>query len=330
MVHSSRLAVYAFLKRDQLNLQVSQHVWPHILGFDVFDYEVSIEIDGIRFTGRGVAENESLALDKAIGEAFERSLAERMPQDRRGGGFAVHQERERAVRAAKLELIERDAFFCHYLTSTPFRCFDEWKTQHLGIRLQQLCRDRELSVDVVSLTTPANVYCALTVVRGSEAKGKRFGLRLGLGCTDTTLNDASSKAILEMLPNLSAALLNDQHETLTSSELFSLDSIQPVHHQRWALHEKASGSLDHCLTDGRTEMIGQPLDPSEVEVNVVGAESLWPSGLPLLAAVAHHPTAIKNFTGSNAIASKFQKRLEQFSGKAFADIAFPPQPHPLG
>ena len=318
------------MKRDLLNLQVSQLAWPNLLGFEVFDYEVSIVIDGKLSTGRGVDEIESLALDKAIGEAFERSLAERLPVERRGGGFAVHPERELAIKAARLELIERDSFYCHFLTSTPFKKIENWQEQAIARPLVRLCRERGLLLNAVSLATPIGVNCVLVTAQGREAKFKRFGLRLGFGCTDTTIEAALKKAILEVMPNLSAAVLNDQHDSLSMTEFAKLKDVEPIHHQRWALNEEAGSSLDHCLPRDQNTVAGQPLDLSRLEIREENAESYWPGGLPLIAVAAHHPSAIRNFTGSNAAAFEFVKRLEQFSGKAFADIKIPLNPHPLG
>lgn len=83
-------------------------------------YRTTMNYKGRSFGGNGSSTQAEHALLKSIVETIERAAAIGHLQLKDSNGKACHFEPQLAIDAAKLELIERDAFFSHFLTLTPF------------------------------------------------------------------------------------------------------------------------------------------------------------------------------------------------------------------
>jgi hypothetical protein len=71
--------------------------------------------------GRGVDPDPELAIIKSVIEAIERCIyLEKAQPGSTGNGWAVHLKESLAKLKALSELLERDAFFCHFITEQPF------------------------------------------------------------------------------------------------------------------------------------------------------------------------------------------------------------------
>lgn len=330
MVDSSRLTLATYLIREEVQLRLMKFDWPQKLEFSVFDFEVSIWLAGKRFVGRGVHSNESIALEKAIGESFERSLGTLVPGVSDFGGIAVHTDLRCAIEAAQLELIERDAFFSHFLTSTPFIYSNDLADSALGERLMYVGQGLGITVKDYSLCAPEGYFVSAVLLFGTCSTRIPFGVRVGLGCSHQSQKMALEKAIYEVLPMFSMVALGGDFKTMEADELLSQENPQPEHHRMWALNCLSVDSMAGCTSVSYDSLMADPLDLSLIATEQLSTPRDWPSILPLVAVGARHPIAVKNYFGGNQVVTSFKQRLEQFSGQPFEELAKPLLPHPLG
>lgn len=330
MADSSKLALAAYLIRDAVQLRITKLDWPEKLGFSVFDFEASIALAGKRFSGRGVHSDESIALDKAISESFERSLECLTPDQIDFGGLAVHTDLQEAAEAAQLELIERDSFFCHFLTSTPFQKSNLIMDSDIGRRLVLVGREFGISVKDSILSTPRGIFASAVFVFGQHSVKRSFGVRIGLGCSRTSQEAALEKAVLEVLPMFSFATLGAPPEVAAPHELLAIGKPGPEDHIKWAHHPSSADAMADCLSNESSCPVAEPLDKDLIVTEQIHSPSAWPSVMPLVAVGARHPTAVRSFFGGNQIAPLFKERLERFSGRSFEKLNLPQLPHPLG
>lgn len=334
MAHSSGLATAAFLARNEIDLQVTELEWPKLFNLPVFDFEVSINLNGHRHIGRGTALEKSQAIDSAIGEAFERSVSQDS-QVESYGGIAVHLTEEHARAAAVAELIERDTFFAHFLTSTPFASKVDIASAlpALGNEFVKLCEKNNILIDSYKMTAPLPFHAVIVIARGIKFK-KPFGIRIGLGCTNESLSMAVEKATLELMRMIADILLNENLATMDSQTLMNEIYPNPQSHIQWALHPDSADTLNPCLHLGsNANSVTSPpmaLDPNLISTAAVPRPAFWPSIIPLVVVRAQHPTAISTFFGSSARGMRFQKRLGDFSRRNFQKADLPLFPHPLG
>ena len=119
MVDKKKLSRWLLDNYKTLELRSTQFNWVSewLPGFH--DFGVSITIGGRIFHGRGMASHSQLAFEKAGAEAIERAFC--YENGISSSGVAAHPQIKLAQIKAQDELIERDRFFCHYLTKTPFQ-----------------------------------------------------------------------------------------------------------------------------------------------------------------------------------------------------------------
>jgi hypothetical protein len=92
--------------------------WPALGPNRVFDFEVTLTIEGTPSIGRGTDFDESLALEKASGEAVERALCDSLGIST--VGVAVHPDPAHAMENARRERVERAIFDRHKSDGIPF------------------------------------------------------------------------------------------------------------------------------------------------------------------------------------------------------------------
>ncbi len=79
-----------------------------------------LKFRGHIFRGNGSDKDPELSLLKSIVEAIERAVTIGILSLENSTGTAAHFSSDLAIRSAELELLERDSFFTHFLTMTPF------------------------------------------------------------------------------------------------------------------------------------------------------------------------------------------------------------------
>lgn len=215
MAHSSKLTKWLLANTAQLKLRATKFDWVRPWGLHgYYDFEVSIEAGGRAFIGRGTDEGEELAFLKAGAEAIERAYC--AGHEIHSVGVAVHTSDQLAIESARSELIERDAFFCHFYSNTPF-VFSPGHLKELESRYGQVFR--ELSrhgvqyglYEAKSEDQPVFIF----VASGLSAS-LPFGGVIGLGSDESGWR-AISSAFMECARNV-AAIASAKSDVPTHSE----------------------------------------------------------------------------------------------------------------
>lgn len=119
MADSNELNSWLLSHANKINLQATEMTWVRDWNLNgLSDIEVKIDVAGKTFTGRGTAFGEDLAFLKAGAEAIERTYC--AGHYIHSTGVAAHTNDKDAKTNVQNELNERDAFFCHFYTKTPF------------------------------------------------------------------------------------------------------------------------------------------------------------------------------------------------------------------
>jgi YcaO cyclodehydratase, ATP-ad Mg2+-binding len=106
------------------NFKIFEISWPQDNGFHFHDYGVEIIVDGKKYQGNGTSRDPDTALCKAVSESYERFCV-KYYELASSNGCAAHYDQPTALINAKLELIERDAFLCHFILGTGFLKLDQ-------------------------------------------------------------------------------------------------------------------------------------------------------------------------------------------------------------
>ena len=209
----------------QLSLKATQVRWIREWFPGYCDLQVSIVLDGKEHIGRGVAEDSDLAFTKAGAEALERAFC--FEHNISTCGVAVHTDEQSARENARNELVERDRFFCHYLTETFFN--------KVGQDGYDDIRDKLKNHDVIMKIfemNPLNQIKSFICL----AKSEKTGLNLGLGAS-VEISVAMKKAVLECLINTVAAL-HKKVPSLSLGQFEKLPACQPEDHRRLYMGER--------------------------------------------------------------------------------------------
>ena len=217
-LNKSPLYQYLLENRKDLNLRVKEHPWPKLYkNFQCFDYSVSLSWNGNSATGRGTDENEAVAFLKAGGEALER-WGQKDYALQSSSGLAVHTNIQQALENSQNELIERDAFYYHFLSSDPFLITSE--TQSFSVTYKSLINNlNKLGVELFIVELQSAIRKNRTVLVSAVGYNtlNSFGLVLGLA-SHLSFEKAAKQAMTECLRNLSPHLFNLEKEDRPSQE----------------------------------------------------------------------------------------------------------------
>lgn len=220
MADRNRLITWLLENSKSLNLRATEFDWTHKWNLGAYcDFRVQIDIQGKTFTGRAMALGEDFAFLKAGAEAIERAYCS--GHSIHTTGVAVHTDADMAKENTQNELNERDAFFCHYYTKTPFfplpqnylyELMQEFKgffdaTLSLGIKYR-LFRARSAG---------NNVYiCNASGISATP----QFGGIIGLGSHNNDWRSIKA-AFTECARNVAAVVLADKTPEILSEAEFS-------------------------------------------------------------------------------------------------------------
>ena len=199
--------------------------------YDKFAYEVEVTWNNRRFLGHAIDASESLALTKATSELIERIAVvhNRLPNS---SGVAAHTSFESAASNAATELVERDAFFCHWLTQTPAQ------ESILIERPEVLKAIKKFSLHSVEirfakLRSVGGLSAVVCGAFGSQAS-EPFGVILGLGCSKS-FGEAIEKAFFEVVQNAAIWLFGKSEMPLSMADL--AHPFNPMSHFRLGLNQ---------------------------------------------------------------------------------------------
>ena len=209
----------------QYSLDSQIQRWPDFIPSVFVDIETELKVHDQLYLGRGVDLDINIAKDKALSEAIERYCCQ--IHNINSNGVAAHTNQDFAYQNAKLELLERDAFFCHYFGKIPL----------IPLKLDTPCLEMEVSrilqkytnIKFYALHGVAPYHYRLCIFEGVSSD-RDFSYIIGLGSHEDATK-ALRKAFLEALRSF-AGLMNFYKESLIQEQKVST----PLFHKYQAFH----------------------------------------------------------------------------------------------
>jgi ribosomal protein S12 methylthiotransferase accessory factor YcaO len=238
MATETVMALWVLAHKDLFNIKTTILTWPKKLGFSLWDIQVQMTFEGRHYFGRGSGPSEEKAFTKALCEAIER-ISLQQHGFSTSNGMACHLDLAKAKQFAAFELIERDLFFCHFFSQTPFLLFSQHHLSQLHLPLFQSLQKyphlREITFRVYNLGECPEWNTVLVCAFG-ENHSQPFGFVFGSSCKEN-LTQAIESATVESLRHLMFVLQADRNQILMTEELF-----QQKNH--WSFEDHGHLALD--------------------------------------------------------------------------------------
>lgn len=214
--------------RDSLKINISRLSWPVKYNLPIYDYQFTFTKFNQIFIGRGVSRIEEDALTKAVSESIERYLCKKFKFNNTSG-LAVHKNDEAGIQVAKNELLERDLFFCHFLTKTKMK---ELNNQFLNESCHKL-----LDFFKTHGAHPAlykmggeEMFAVCAIITGFESHLTRFGVIVGSACSNSYCMSAE-KALYECMIDF-ISIIENGSKSIPLKSFLKLNSPGPHSHLR--------------------------------------------------------------------------------------------------
>ena len=328
MAHQTKIKNWIAASADALDLGIVELGWPAVWAPGFTATQATVSIGGRKFTGTGIARDTDLAVVKATVEAIERwiTTVNELPNS---SGLAGHDSIAQASINARNELVERDAFFCHYLTNTPFlqmlpsdlakNALIDWQ------RLSSQATDEGVELRLARMVVPTGIHGIVCFAFGARAKNP-FGVIAGLGCAEN-FDDAVLKAILECLGNTTAQIDGVQHGPISRRNFGEIPNPGVMEHMRLGLSSESTEVIRNLLRPSETA--AKPLNMSQIElVPLMPPENF--QGCPLVFVHARAGAAQSAFFGHLQPNFLNIDRLGMFAGKQLKMNDIQSHPHILG
>lgn len=184
----------------------------------VYDFKVTLQIEDRTCIGRGTAIGEELAFIKAGAEAIERAICHHNRIST--VGVAVHVDEVKCRASAHSELIERDSFFCHYYSRTPFAVLNDVAILNLRNQFPQVFEQTEANGYQWRLFTSGRTGrpTVICLVTGMNAEVP-FGGIIGLG-RGNSLAGSVQKSFFECARNVASHFFKEEANFSLSIEEF--------------------------------------------------------------------------------------------------------------
>lgn len=195
---------------SKIGFEYSSFDWIKKLPTDAYDIQCSFVRNGKHYVGRGTEENRDLAIIKATAEMLERLFLDQIIEADSSNGVAVHTDVKTAEVSALCELLERDSFFCHYLTKTPFKEIDisSFPNPPLLQGIFKLLRSHGAEIRIGQMCTDSRFSSVVCAIFGLSVESP-FGMALGTS-VKLTVAEALESALIEAARSAIAYLLNPQ------------------------------------------------------------------------------------------------------------------------
>jgi hypothetical protein len=192
----------------KLGLNYVQFDWTKNLSVDAYDIQCEYQKNGKTYSGRGTELNKEMAIIKSTAEMLERFFLDQINDADTSNGVAVHTDFKIAELTALFELIERDSFFCHFLTKTPFQEIDPPRAFSSSLRASILSflKSHGLEIRFGELQCDLRFSSVICAIFGLQAKVP-FGMSLGTS-VKKTLDEAIDSALIESARSAVAYILN--------------------------------------------------------------------------------------------------------------------------
>lgn len=324
-------------------------------------------MEGHLLVGRSIQRDAATAIGVAYAEALERfcckhisgvrrhtdsskeaGLEARAPELRSGlgqfppGGFAVHLTADEAIESARQELIERDAFFCHFMTGRPFlaelQVIDGTKASQLlkSVLNAFYLKGHPIHLFQLESADPSLFAVAALAIRDDSQSRPLYGCLVGLGASEA-IEEAATKAAFEVIRNLSDLIIKGHTGGGSQPTWLSASSAERL---KWALNPKSAAQILPLLNfDKAARKVNKNrlhrggFDLLQIKTDVECTPAGWPFSCPLFAASARSefaPNPWSYLLGSNSIqAQRIQERLSAFDEDYIRTPSKWPTLHPL-
>lgn len=170
--------------------------------------------------GQGWGPNKFIASVKAIAEILEREIMNRhkLPNS---NGCSIHSDLKSAKSNALFELLERDAFFCHYLTKTPF---DKATTTDLKVfgmsftHLKKHLKKHKIHIELFKMRPAIKCEAMIVYVKEIDVRSRQ-GFQFGCSCSEDA-STATEHALLEALRSIAHYSTNKPIKNFLEKDFF--------------------------------------------------------------------------------------------------------------
>ncbi len=309
---------------DKLGLKSIEHRWLRDLLPDFYSHTVSFTYKNKEYTGRASANSKSLSFEKAATEAIERAIFFEELNCSTTNGLALHVSQEKARDAAICELIERDLFFCHYLTQAPMREVTLENSPSFLSEIKKHYAHHQIKIKIGLLYSSQELHCSLCIAFGRNCEKAPFGNLIGLGIAKDK-DEAITKSLLECIPNIEAHLAGVGISQM-SLELFNQkETFSPEEHLALSLNLENDHYL-YQLFKKNTDFI--PTLPQNIETKEIPLpEWCQKSGLHAYHATSNNAQAF--YVGKTSLDKLNMLRLSSFRGFDLEFTSITNYPHPM-
>ena len=327
MVIQTKIKRWIETSAVDLDLRILQLGWPKTWAPAFTAIQVTASIGGLDFIGQGIDVDQDIAVIKATVEAIERSVKD-VHGLHSSSGLAGHGTCEQASINARNELVERDAFFCHYLTKIPFLAFDPTlplANAALDLpHISRLAREARIEIIMVSMTVPVGLHGIVCLAFGGDAQ-RPFGTIIGLVCSENII-DAIQKATLECLGNVAAHIDEVLESPISLKEFQQLASPRVFEHMRLGLSAESAVVMRSLIGTGAPH--ASIFNSLNIEMKTLDP----PNGIgscPLVFVLAESVDAQAAFFGHLHFKFLNMDRLAKFANKPLTMSDLQSHPHIL-
>lgn len=320
MAHCKKLNKWFLDHASKLDLKIGKGEWISKWCPGHFDFKAEISINESTFIGRGVDSNMDIAFSKACVEAMERAVC--FEHNLRSSGVAGHFDRDLAKENAKNELIERDAFLCHYLSKYPFELFKPIQNESIDYD-NIINRLAKSGIEIKFLkTTSANLKISLCL-----AVLDNGGAIIGLAASEA-VQQATEKSFFECLINTVSYLDGNSTDAISSEDFKKINNPSPYDHFRLNLSKGSSSRFDYVLSD--FEEILMNCNSININYRELKSKNSLISSSPIVFMKAESVNLQSIFYGITKEDHVNLKRLQGFTGRELTFEEIEKRIHPLG
>jgi hypothetical protein len=284
----------------------------------------TLNINGNEITSWGASETADIALLKAFSEATEREVLQQDGSPT-SNGFAAHLSPDKARQNAMFELIERDLFFCHFLSNSEFiPIADDKKIGWKWLpKIESLICTLDLRIRYYILGN-FGILCAID---GLESKNK-IGFIIGSSYKED-LEVAAISATIESLRQAYFIRRDNNGKGISLNQFCQINKPDFKDHGELALNIDYANQIAPLFSKKEASGFVYPYNElSPYEVNIFDL-SWTKDGCPFYFAKAISQNAQNIFLGSPQDSAINLKRLEEFAKKQIKLSDVNKLPHPF-
>jgi hypothetical protein len=319
---------------QKLGLEYSMFDWTRELDDELYDIQCVLGSTEKLLAGRGTDKVKELAIVKATAECLERYFLDRLTEADSSNGVAIHPERQAAELNALFELLERDAFFCHFLTKIPFYSIGESKVQESALcsGLLDLLKSKGAEIRFGQMRTDSRFSGVVCAIFGTHS-ANGFGMTLGTS-VKRTLEESILSALLESARSAVGYLSMPSDELIALRKSATGICSTPEHHLMVGLDPIYAEKFKKEFFDDTP----LPVDNSEIDLSSVTISTFMPllddssTGMnpPLYLSRACSSNLLSLYFGDFVASQKNLTRLGQFLGREVSHNDINKDIHPFG